>query len=421
MFEQTAVITNAFILIGLALSAATVHRMTPVTRKSLRRLALALVAFAAASTGAHAQSAATPGAAPTGATTPTAATAAGAATASPTLGPSRIYVTDWNAGRVRVFDPKPGPTPGTPHVGNIMVGEGPFGMAVSPDSRRLYVANSLSDTVSVIDTRWNVVHYNVGVGDYPIRIAASPDGNRIFVSNLYGNSVSVVWVGNNTTPWVERTLSIPYKPMEIAVKPGGRFLYVSQYENQNVKVFDMWNDFAEVDNIFLGQLGATQPIAFAFTADGSHLYVANEGGGPNDGGTVSFINTSNSAGNVLERTVALPYHHLPRGQMVLTPNGRHLYLPGAGEGKLEVIDTLTGDILNPSNFIGVGPHGVALSTDGSRLYVSIEGNMLSTVEPGRLSTQGQNPVLCETYVTPEVAGGTRFLSVAYVTLPSCSF
>jgi len=326
-------------------------------------------------------------------------------------------VSDWKASRVRVFSP----TDGTPKVGDIMVGEGPFGLAVSPDSRRLYVANSGSDTVSVIDTRWNVVHYNVSVGDYPIRIAASPDGNRIFVSNFYGNSVSVVRVGGNTTPWVERTINIPYKPMEIAVKPGGRYLYVSQYENQNVKVFDMLNDFAEVDNIFLGQLGATQPIAFAFTPDGSRLYVANEGGGPNEGGTVSFVNSSNSAANVVQQTIALPYHHLPRGQMVLTPNGRQLYLPGAGEGKLEVIDTLTGAILTPANFIGVGPHGAALSTDGSRLYVSIEGNMLSTVDPGKLSTQGVIPVLWETIVPPEAPGMTQFLSVAYVTLPACSY
>jgi YVTN family beta-propeller protein len=306
MFDQTTVITYAIFLAGLALAGATIHHMIPFTRRNLRRLAFALVAAASASSGAYAQTAATAATSP--ATSP-----ATAATATPALGSSRIYVSDWKGNRVRVFDPNPSQTPGTPHVGNILVGEGPFGMAVSPDSRSLYVANSGSDTVSVIDTRWNVVHYNVAVGDYPIRVAASPDGNRIFVTNFYGNSVSVVRVGSNTTPWVERTIPLPYKPMEVAVKPGGRYLYVSQYEDFKIKVFDIWNNFEQVDDISCTALGATQPIAFAFSADGGRLYVANEGGGPNAGGTVNFINSSNSAANVVERTVALPYQHLPRG------------------------------------------------------------------------------------------------------------
>ncbi len=61
-----------------------------------------------------------------------------------------------------------------------------------------------------------------------------------------------------------------------------------------------------------------------------------------------------------------------------------------------------------------------MSPNGSRLYVTIEGNMLSTVDPGLLATQGQNAVLWETYVPPDTSG-TRFLSAIYVTLPSCSY
>jgi DNA-binding beta-propeller fold protein YncE len=106
---------------------------------------------------------------------------------------------------------------------------------------------------------------------------------------------------------------------------------------------------------------------------------------------------------------------------VLSGDGRRLFVPGAGQGRMVGIDTLNRDILDPQTFIGVGPHGIAKSPDGSRLYVSIEGNMLSTVDAGLVATQGQNPVLRETYVTPEPGGGTQFLSVLYVTLPPCSY
>src|SRR4051812_10939319 len=98
MFD-TAIINYAIILGGLGLAGRTLLRMTPITRQNLRRLALSLVAVAFASAGAYAQSA---------------ATAAGGAAI---LGPSRIYVSDWKGNRVRIFDPNPSPTPGTPYVG----------------------------------------------------------------------------------------------------------------------------------------------------------------------------------------------------------------------------------------------------------------------------------------------------------------
>ena len=45
--------------------------------------------------------------------------------------------------------------------------------------------------------------------------------------------------------------------------------------------------------------------------------------------------------------------------------------------------------------------------------------MLSTVDTPKVATRGQNAVLWETYVTPEVPGGTRFQPIAYVTIPNC--
>ena len=209
--------------------------------------------------------------------------------------------------------------------------------------------------------------------------------------------------------------------MEIAVKPGGRYLYVSQYRDQKVKVLDTWADYAEVDTVFLGEMGATNPVPINFTPDGNRAYVANEGGGPNVGGTISFLDTHDPQHNAITLTVPLPYKHLPRGQMVLSPNGRHLHVPGAGMARLVTIDTLTGEVLEPQTFIGVGPSSIAMKPDGSRLYVGIEGNLLSTVDTALIATQGQNAVLWETYVTPEVAGGTRFQSVTYINIPSCPY
>jgi YVTN family beta-propeller protein len=405
MFEQTAIITYSFLAAGLALAALAARPRVAFTRRNLRGCALALLTVAFAASGAQAQ---------------TAAASAATSNSINLSGTSRVYVADYNGNRVRVFDPNSGANAGTPYVGSIPVGTNPFGMAASPDGRRLYVACSGSNNVYTIDTRTNqIAAPTVQVGAYPIHVAVAPKGDRIFVTSFYGNSVTVINVSNPTSHTIEKTLAVDWKPIAVAVKPGGRYLYVSQYENQQVKVFDIQNGYAEVDSFFTGEMGATQPIFITFAADGKRAFVANEGGGPNAGGTVSFVKTENAHDNEVTQTVALPYHHLPRGQMALSPNARHLYVPGAGEGKLLTIDTLTGTILDPQNHIYSAPHGVAMSPDGARLFVSIEGNLLSTVDTGLLATPGRSAVIHETFVAPEVPGGTRFLQVVYVNTPTC--
>lgn len=386
MFEQTADNTFALIAARRALAGATLRRSASLTPKNVWRCALALFAVALAAAGASAQT-----------------------------GTPRVYVADYNAARVRVFDPtQPNSTPHQAAL-DIHVGQQPFGLVASPDGRRLYVSNYGSDSVSVIDTRWNMVYHNVPVGDGPYQVALSPDGTRLYVSNFEASSVTVVNVGVATSPMIERTFAVAWQPTGLAVSPDGSQLWVSQYRNHTLKVFETTN-FTELGTIDVSAMGATQPVPIVFSPDGKRAYVANEGGGPNEGGTVSFINTAN---RTVERTVPLPYKHLPRGQMVITANGRHLYLPGAGQGRMLVIDTLTGDVLQPQTFIGVGPSGIAMSPNGARLYVGIEGNMLSTVDTAKLATPGQNAVLWETLVPPEVPGGTRFQSIAFVNIPSC--
>jgi YVTN family beta-propeller protein len=53
----------------------------------------------------------------------------------------------------------------------IAVGQRPWGIAISPDGRKLYTANGLSDDVSVIDTATNKVIATVKAGDAPWGIA----------------------------------------------------------------------------------------------------------------------------------------------------------------------------------------------------------------------------------------------------------
>jgi len=62
----------------------------------------------------------------------------------------------------------------------------PFGLALSPDRRRLYVAESGINALGVLDAATGAVLGHVPMGWYPSGVAISPDGRRLYVSNAKG-------------------------------------------------------------------------------------------------------------------------------------------------------------------------------------------------------------------------------------------
>lgn len=69
-------------------------------------------------------------------------------------------------------------------VARIPVGHNPRGIALSRDGRRLFVANRLDDTISVIDTRTNQIAKTVVLAG-PKTVSALRRGERIFYSAHY--------------------------------------------------------------------------------------------------------------------------------------------------------------------------------------------------------------------------------------------
>ncbi len=62
----------------------------------------------------------------------------------------------------------------------------PFGLALSPDQKRLYVAESGINAVGVIDTDSMRVIGHIPVGWFPSKLAVSPDGSQLVVANAKG-------------------------------------------------------------------------------------------------------------------------------------------------------------------------------------------------------------------------------------------
>ena len=98
----------------------------------------------------------------------------------------RMYAVDQAGGRVVVLDSVSGAS------WNIPVGKAPDALAIDPGANRIYVANSGSNTVSVIDGATETVTATFPAGRIPYAIQLDPGMHKAFVTNTYSDFVTVI-------------------------------------------------------------------------------------------------------------------------------------------------------------------------------------------------------------------------------------
>ena len=102
-----------------------------------------------------------------------------------------LYVSNGNNDMIERFDLRQGKAEvrsrivPSPLVAGLR-GVGPSGMAVSPDGRRLYVAESGINAIGVLDATTLAVLGHIPTAWYPYRVAVSPDGRRLAVTCFKG-------------------------------------------------------------------------------------------------------------------------------------------------------------------------------------------------------------------------------------------
>jgi YVTN family beta-propeller protein len=108
------------------------------------------------------------------------------------------YIANGDSNNVSVIDTQTNTVIGSP----IPVGHFPWGVAVSPDGGKVYVTvinggtertYGVSGSVAVIDTRTNTVVATFPAGNNPLGVAVSPDGRRVYIANdLRSSTVTVI-------------------------------------------------------------------------------------------------------------------------------------------------------------------------------------------------------------------------------------
>ncbi len=96
---------------------------------------------------------------------------------------------------------------------SVSAGNGPYGMAVSPDNRTVYVTNMNGNTLAVLDLSNRAITGTATVGKMPAGVALSEDGRQAYVANSGGDTISVI----DTAPLkVNRTFATGKTPYGVA-------------------------------------------------------------------------------------------------------------------------------------------------------------------------------------------------------------
>lgn len=164
---------------------------------------------------------------PTATATPT-STRAATPVRTPPRRSDRLYVANFDDDTVTVIE-------GTTVVDTVPVGDGPSGVAASPDGRRVYVANFRDGSVSVIGTRTGRVIASPVIGSSANGVAVTADGRSLVVSDTFVDDVVVV---DADSFGIRHRVAVGRAPGGVAIGGDGR-AYVLPYADANVTVVDI--------------------------------------------------------------------------------------------------------------------------------------------------------------------------------------
>ncbi|HEX8771200.1 MAG TPA: hypothetical protein VF711_10580, partial [Acidimicrobiales bacterium] len=260
-------------------------------------------------------------------------------------------------------------------TGSIDLPAASSGVEINRSGTRLYLTAPETHELMVVDTSTSAVTA-VGVGEVPLGVTVSPDGSRVYVANMVGLSVSVIDAATNT---VVATIPVESEAQDVAVSPDGTRVYAVTSNDPTA----CWNCYgaglATIDtatNTVISWLytgGDREDGGVAVSPDGRRVYVTYYASIGN--GSVGLLRTVDTATNTVMSGLDTRVGDSPR-RVTLNAAGTRAYVPSDPlANNLTVIDTskiLYDANNNPAGFaiaatlpLGARPFDTAIVTCGT--------------------------------------------------------
>ncbi|MGA1844614.1 MAG: beta-propeller fold lactonase family protein [bacterium] len=295
----------------------------------------------------------------------------------------KAYITDEAGNSVVILDRFSGAT-----LGVISVGAKPRGIVIHPDGTRAYIANSGSDSISVMDTLTSEIIDTIflGLGVAPEGIAMTPDGGLLITANKDSDNVSLIDPGSQR---IIEHIPVGLSPSRVAVSPWGDWAYVTNTRSDTLSFIDL-----NIRRITATVSMRPGPVGLASSPDGDGIYVACRGSDvlqvvdanlkrvihalPTNGGPIDVvldhkrgrIYVADSLSNdvcILIESMNMKERCIPVGEspntMALDDARRLLYVVNQGDGTVSIIDLGRQRIVDTIR-AGSKPWGIVLDRFG---------------------------------------------------------
>jgi YVTN family beta-propeller protein len=248
-------------------------------------------------------------------------------------------------------------------VAQINTGESPSIIYDDPKSDSLFVMNSGSDTVSIINTTANVLVHNIEVGNYPVFMYSL--SNLLYVANAGSDTVSII---NTSSKSLIGDIAVGDSPSSIYSESGK--IYVGDHDSNTVTVINA------TTNTVLQQIPIEGGPNYIY-GDKDYpdtIYVASSGG--ISSGTVSIIDTQTY--NV---TKTIPVGSFPTYIYSIPSNGTYsdlLFVANYYSDSISLINTTLKDVIREVE-VQHNPDFIYGDELTSEIYVANAGSDTVTV------------------------------------------
>jgi len=286
-------------------------------------------------------------------------------------------------------------------IRTLVTGFEPISVVSDRQGETLYVADRLSDAISVIDLRSGKEIKRLAAGRGASYLALSGDGTRVYCTHIYPKIGA-----HRTPPESEITVIdtatrrvIDREPLHnvagvfhLAISPDGKLGVAAHLRPKNlIPLAHVEHGWAFTDSlVFFGQDvgGVVQvpldeleryfavPFGVAIAPDKSKVFVSAAGSDNitvvNVPALLKFIRSNHSVANDLSAsanyvTTRIPVGRNPRG-IVLSSDGKRLYVATRMDDKIAVIDTRTAKVV--ASFDLGGPKEITPMRRGEQIFNS---------------------------------------------------
>lgn len=234
----------------------------------------------------------------------------------------------------------------------VSVGNAPFNSVINYNNDKIYVANNLSNDVSVVDKNTYAITATISVGTKPSHLAVDPVNNIIWVANSSSNDVSFI---DSNTDSVLGTIGVGTRPVGIEYYNG--YIYVANLLSNDITIID-----ASTNTISSTISSIATPRNFAVDTDLNNLWIS--GVGP-DYVAIIDLDTNTLSGSVSVGTN--PY------DVVYDPDNKHIYVANYSSANVSIFDT-TNETIIATVSVGTNPSNLTYDSLKSRIYVSNFGS-----------------------------------------------